>query len=115
MSTPQTDSHSPAPVPADGSDSVRAEVQREYAAKLAQAELKAHAAQAGIKLADGFTDYLDASKLLGEDGTPSAEAIAKALEPLKPAEPEFPRLKGMGYYPGPFQPAPRVSLDIRNR
>ncbi|GGV14525.1 hypothetical protein [Streptomyces spectabilis] len=116
MSDHQTDSHSAAPVPADGSESVRAEVRREYAAKLAQAELKAHAAQAGIKLAEGFTDYLDSSKLLGEDGSPSAEAIAKALEPLKPAEPEFPQIQGMGYYPGPpFRPTPGVSLDIRNR
>ncbi|MFE6688002.1 hypothetical protein ACFVFQ_16180 [Streptomyces sp. NPDC057743] len=116
MSTPQTDSHSPAAVPADGSDAVRAEVQREYAAKLAQAELKVHAAQAGIKLSSEFADYLDTSKLLGEDGNPSPEAIAKALEPLKPSQPEFPQIKGMGYFPGsPFQPAPRVSLDVRKR
>lgn len=116
MSDPQTDSHSPAPMPADGSDAVRAEVQREYATKLVAAELRAYAAQAGIKLPDGFTDYLDASKLLGEDGSPSAEAIARALQPLKPAEPEFPQLKGMGYHPGPaFRSIPRISLDIRKR
>ncbi|MGW7247372.1 hypothetical protein [Streptomyces decoyicus] len=116
MSDHQTESHSPAPMPADPADSVRAEVQREYAAKLVQAELRAQAAQAGIKLSDGFTEYLDASKLLGEDGNPSVEAIGKALEPLKSAEPEFPQIKGMGYYPGPpFRSTPRVSLDVRER
>ncbi|BCM65772.1 hypothetical protein EASAB2608_01106 [Streptomyces sp. EAS-AB2608] len=117
MSDPQTDSHSPAPVPADGSDTVRAEVQREYAAKLAHAELRAQAAQSGIKLGDGFTDYLDASKLLGEDGTPSAEAIGKALAPFAAAQqPQFPHLVGAGFHrDGDRVPARRVSLDIRKR
>ncbi|GCD45361.1 hypothetical protein [Streptomyces paromomycinus] len=117
MSDPQTDSHSPAPVPADGSDAVRAEVQREYAAKLAHAELRAQAAQAGIKLGEGFTDYLDPSKLLGEDGTPSAEAIGKALAPFKPSEPTFPHLVGSGpNRSGGSMPERRpVSLDVRKR
>ncbi|MFE6688767.1 hypothetical protein ACFVFQ_20125 [Streptomyces sp. NPDC057743] len=116
MSDPQADSHSPAPVPADHSDSVRAEVQREYAAKLVQAEVRAHAAQAGINLAQGFTDYLDPSKLLGEDGDPSAEVIARALEPLKPAEPEYQQLVGTGFHRGVHSaPTHRVSLDVRKR
>lgn len=116
MSDPQTDSHSPAQVPADGSDAVRAEVQREYATKLAKAELRTQAAQAGIKLGDGFTDYLDASKLLGEDGNPSAEAIGKALAPLAAAqEPKFPQIAGSGYNRNEPVPVRRVSLDVRNR
>ncbi|MER6502300.1 hypothetical protein ABT218_23705 [Streptomyces sp. NPDC001455] len=117
MSDHQTDSLSPDSMPADPADSVRAEVQREYAAKLAQAELKAHAAQAGIKLGEGFTDYLDASKLLGEDGTPSAEAIGKALAPLAGAQEPAPQLMGAGYHRGgyPVQQHRRVSLDIRKR
>lgn len=116
MSDPQTDSHSPATVPADPADSIRAEVQREYAAKLAQAELRAQAAQAGIKLGEGFTDYLDASKLLGEDGTPSAEAIGRALAPLLPAKPDYPHLVGAGFHrSGDRVPARRVSLDVRKR
>lgn len=116
MSDPQTDSHSSAPVPADGFDSVRAEVQREYAAKLARAELRAHAAQAGINLGEGFTDYLDPSKLLGEDGNPSAEAISKALAPLAAAqEPKFPQLGGTGHSMPVERFTRRVSLDIRHR
>ncbi|WP_405889660.1 hypothetical protein OG427_05590 [Streptomyces sp. NBC_00133] len=97
-------------------DSIRAEVQREYAAKLAQAELKAQAAQSGIKLGDGFTDYLDASKLLGEDGNPSAEAIGEALAPFRPQEPKFAQLAGTGHsHRGGPIPQRRVSLDVRNR
>lgn len=116
MSDPQTDSHSPAQVPADGSDAVRAEVQREYATKLAKAELRTQAAQAGIKLGDGFTDYLDASKLLGEDGNPSAEAIGKALAPLAAAqEPKFAPIAGAGYNRNGPPSVRRVSLDVRNR
>ncbi|MEW1548988.1 hypothetical protein [Streptomyces tsukubensis] len=117
MSDNQTDSPFPDAAPADPAESVRAEVQREYATKLAAAELKVQAAQGGIKLSDGFTDYLDYSKLLGEDGSPSAEAIGKALAPwAAPKEPEFPQLKGTGYYEHQRGPAlPTVSLDVRNR
>lgn len=116
MSDHQTGSHSPAAVPADGSDSVRADVQREYAAKLAHAELRAQAAQAGIKLGDDFTNYLDASKLLGEDGAPSAEAIGKALAPFAAAQAQFPHLVGAGFHRDSAPvPARRVSLDVRKR
>lgn len=81
-------------MPTDPSHSVRAEVEREYSGKLARAELKGYAAQAGITLPDGFTEYLDGSKLLGEDGKPSAEAMDKALAPFKLKEPAFPHLVG---------------------
>ncbi|MER6250235.1 hypothetical protein ABT224_02395 [Streptomyces sp. NPDC001584] len=116
MSDAQTDSHSPAQVLADGSETVRAEVQREYATKLAKAELRVQAAQAGIKLGDGFTDYLDTSKLLDEDGNPSAEAIGQALAPLAAAqEPQFPQIAGTGHYRNGPPPTRRVSLDVRQR
>ncbi|MFE4330937.1 hypothetical protein ACFRQM_16325 [Streptomyces sp. NPDC056831] len=117
MSDPQTDSHSSSPVPVDPADAIRAEVQREYAAKLAQAEIKTHAAQAGINLPDGFTDYLDASKLLGEDGRPSAEAMNQALAPFKSKEATFPHLVGAGpnRSGGPMPERRRISLDVRKR
>ncbi len=99
------------------SEYARVEVEREYAGRLAHAELRAQAAQAGIKLSDGFTDYLDPSKLLGEDGTPSAEAIGKALAPFKPSEPTFSHLVGAGpNRDGSPMPERRpVSLDVRKR
>ncbi|MEU9879897.1 hypothetical protein [Streptomyces phaeochromogenes] len=54
----------------DPAEAIRAEIRREYAGKLAQAEVKAQAAKAGIAIPEGFADYLDTSKLLGEDGQP---------------------------------------------
>ncbi|WEB42258.1 hypothetical protein MOV08_25440 [Streptomyces yunnanensis] len=117
MSDHQTDSHSSEAVPADPADAIRAEVQREYTAKLAMAELKAQAAESGIKLGDGFTDYLDTAKLLGKDGNPSTEAIGNALAPLAAAQgPKFPQLVGAGFHrSGDRVPARRVSLDVRKR
>ncbi|MEI5099546.1 hypothetical protein RB200_14315 [Streptomyces sp. PmtG] len=118
MSDPQADSHSQTAVLADLSDSVRAEVQREYAAKLAKAEFRAQAAQVGVTLGEGFTEYLDTSKLLGEDGTPSAEAITRALAPMIPERPsEFAQLVGAGFHRSGdrVQQHPRVSLDVRKR
>ncbi|MEU9102391.1 hypothetical protein [Streptomyces sp. NPDC048361] len=118
MSDAQTDSHYQTAVPTDPSHAVRADVQREYAAKLAKAEFRAQAAQSGVTLGDGFTEYLDTSKLLGEDGTPSAEAIAKALAPMIPARPsEFASLVGAGFHRSGdrAQQPPRVSLDVRKR
>jgi hypothetical protein len=104
-------------MPADLSDPVRAQVEREYSGKLARAELKGYAAQAGIELPDGFTEYLDGSKLLGEDGKPSAEAMDKALAPFKPRDPAFPHLVGSGpnRSGGPLPERRRVSLDVRKR
>ncbi|MER6530347.1 hypothetical protein [Streptomyces sp. NPDC001508] len=103
--------------PANPSHFVRAEVEREYAGKLARAELKSHAAQAGITLPDGFTEYLDGAKLLGEDGKPSAEAMDKALAPFKPKDPAFPHLVGAGHNRdgSPIPERRRVSLDVRKR
>jgi hypothetical protein len=118
VSDPQADSHSQTTAPADPSQAVRAEVQREYAAKLAKVEFKAQAAQAGVTLGEGFTEYLDTSKLLGEDGTPSAEAITRALAPMIPEHPsEFAPLVGAGFHRSGdrVQQRPRVSLDVRKR
>ncbi|MFJ6790442.1 hypothetical protein [Streptomyces angustmyceticus] len=111
MSDTEPISEAPA---ADPSDSVRSEVEREYSGKLARAELKGYAAQAGINLPNGFTEYLDGSKLLGEDGKPSAEAMDQALAPFKPA---FPQLVGAGHNSDgrPIPAHPRISLDVRKR
>lgn len=93
----------PGDIPSAGDASVaevaRTEVRREYAGKLAQAELKAEAARVGVEFPAEFLDFLDTSKLLGEDGNPSDEVIAKVI--------------GLGRPPakGPV----RVSLDIRHR
>ncbi|MCC2278507.1 hypothetical protein LKL35_24230 [Streptomyces sp. ET3-23] len=98
-------------------ETIRAEVRREYAGKLAQAELRAQAARTGAEISDAHVEHLDLSKLVDENGNPSAEVIAAILQPYqKPAEPKFPQLMGAGHYRGgPFPPARRVSLDVRKR
>ncbi|WP_370419565.1 hypothetical protein AB8O64_14605 [Streptomyces sp. QH1-20] len=117
MSDAAPNSETPQPMPAAvDADAIRAEVMREYSDQLTQAEFKAQVAEAGAKIPDGLMDYLDTSKLLGDDGRPSAEVIARVLEPFMPKKPEFPQLMGMGYYRGsPVPSAPRVSLDVRKR
>ncbi|MFI0912893.1 hypothetical protein [Streptomyces abikoensis] len=117
MSGSQTVSDSMGSIPADPAGAIRAEVEREYAAKLAISELKAQAARDGAKVSDAFFDYVDPSKLLGEDGWPSAEVIKRALEPYQPTPAsEFPRLMGAGYHRGgSFPAAPQISLDVRKR
>lgn len=101
---------------ADHAEAIRAEVQSEYAGKLAHAELRAQAAKDGISLPEGFTEYLNTSKLLEEDGSPSVKEIAKLLEPFQPKAPTY--LQGIGLgrqggYVGPSKPS--LSLDARNR
>jgi hypothetical protein len=116
MSDPQTDSHSPTPVPADPTEIIRAEVQHEYAVKMAQAELKTQAAKGGFTVPDAYADYLDFSKLVCEDGTPSAEAITQVLHPFRPKEPVFAQGLGMGRQgDGRAFPARHVPLDVRHR
>ncbi|MFC8196633.1 hypothetical protein ACFUTV_14675 [Streptomyces sp. NPDC057298] len=102
----------------DSSEAIRSEIHHEYAGKLARAAMETQAAKDGITLPEGYTGYLDTSKLVGEDGNPSAEAIAKALEPFQPDEPKFPPLSGAGWSRGssPITPhGQRVSLDARHR
>lgn len=101
----------------DPAEAMRTELRREYAGKLVQAEVKAYAAQAGIKLPEGFTAYLNPSALLGADGTPSAEAISQALAPFAvAAEPTLPHLAGAGHNRDGNRIEPRrVSLDVRKR
>ncbi|MFE2041086.1 hypothetical protein ACFXAZ_09165 [Streptomyces sp. NPDC059477] len=98
----------------DPAEAIRAEVSREYAAKLAQAELEAQAAKAGITLPEEFTSYLNLPRLIGEDGNPSAEAISRVLETFRPSM-KLPPLAGAGHNRdgGPFKP--HVSLDSRGR
>ncbi|MBB5118016.1 hypothetical protein GO001_23805 [Streptomyces sp. NRRL B-1677] len=113
--TPNSEIPSSMPAAVD-LDAIRAEVIREYADELTRAEFKVQAAEAGAKIPDGFMDYLDTSKLLGEDGLPSAEAIARVVEPFTPKAPKLPQLMGAGYHRGGSWPAaPVKSLDIRNR
>lgn len=103
----------PEPGPADPAEAIRAEVHREYAGKLALAELRIQAAKDEIDLPKGFTDYLDLSKLTDDEGQPSEEVISQVLKPFRA---KFADLQGAGYHQNPapvFQIQP--SLDARHR
>ncbi|MER7847004.1 hypothetical protein ABTZ03_23990 [Kitasatospora sp. NPDC096077] len=111
----QPDSQTPAIVLADPSEGIRAEVHREYAGKLALAELRIQAAKDEIDLPEGFTDYLDVSRLTDDDGQPIEDVITEILKPFQ-KKMKFAELQGAGYHRNPapvFQPRP--SLDARHR
>ncbi|MFD5562723.1 hypothetical protein [Kitasatospora griseola] len=96
--------------------STAVDLHREYARRLAQAEMKAQAAMSGIALSDGFLSLLDCSKLIDEGGDPSADAIALVLTQFRAAqEAEFTQGLGLGYHQGPLVPLNTFSLDARNR
>jgi hypothetical protein len=68
-----------------------AEALRAAAPRMVRAELRAAAAESGVaKYAlDGFLEYADLSKFVGDDGEPDSKAIAAAMKKLgggKPAD-----------------------------
>ncbi|WP_431041415.1 hypothetical protein ACQUSR_05615 [Streptomyces sp. P1-3] len=98
-----------------GIEAIRAEIQQEFSERLVTAELRARAAEDGIKLPEGITDFLDFSKMMGEDGQPRADIIEKILTPFAgEKEPKFPQLEGLGYHRSSYTSSP-VSLDARKR
>ncbi|MFG3405943.1 hypothetical protein [Streptomyces sp. NPDC048142] len=100
---------------ADPAEAIRSEVVREYGGKLAKAEFRAQAAIEGVPLSSEFIDLLDFSKLVGEDGNPSAEAIKTALQPFQGLrEPDFPQLAAVGHH-RVGSSAKATSLDARHR
>ncbi|MCC3773680.1 hypothetical protein [Streptomyces sp. UNOB3_S3] len=83
-------------------DDARREALSELASSLAEAEIRAQAATAGVTVQ---TDYLDLARFLGEDGRPDSETVAAYIARQAPAKPEFPKLRGAGYYRGGSGPA----------
>ncbi|MFE9455975.1 hypothetical protein [Streptomyces californicus] len=68
----------------------------EYGTRLADAELRAQAAKAGVELPPA--DFLNLSKFVGDDGSVNADVIGSFVSSLpKPvAEPEFTQGLGLG-------------------
>lgn len=62
----------------------QAEAARANAPRLVRAELRAAAAESGLakQALDGFLDYADLSKFVGDDGEPDSAAIAAAVKRL---------------------------------
>ncbi|GAA2566255.1 hypothetical protein GCM10010435_44290 [Winogradskya consettensis] len=60
------------------------EASRAAAPRLVRAELRAEAVEAGLakEALDGFLEYADLSKFVGDDGEPDSKAIAAAVKRL---------------------------------
>ncbi|BAJ32372.1 hypothetical protein KSE_66130 [Kitasatospora setae KM-6054] len=99
---------------ADLTQAIREEVHREFAIRLVQAEVRLQAAQAGIEIPADLMDLIDSSKLLGEGGQPSQEAIDVLLSAVR-TEPVFAPLVGAGHHRGGTPTASSFSLDARRR
>ncbi|MCC2279525.1 hypothetical protein LKL35_29445 [Streptomyces sp. ET3-23] len=69
----------------------------EVGTSLAEAEIRAQAAAAGVSVP---TDYLDLSRFVAEDGRADRERVTELIASLpKPeVQPEFPQLMGTGYH-----------------
>ncbi|MFF4952854.1 hypothetical protein [Streptomyces chattanoogensis] len=70
----------------------------EVGTSLAEAEVRAQAASAGVSVP---TDYLDLARFVGEDGRADREKVTAFISSLPkptPPEPEFPQLMGAGYH-----------------
>ncbi|OKH95419.1 hypothetical protein [Streptomyces uncialis] len=79
-------------------EEARSSALTEFGTSLAEAEIRAQAATAGISVP---TDYLDLGRFLSEDGRADRDKVTAFIASLpKPAapEPEFPPLKGAGHY-----------------
>lgn len=62
----------------------------EMGTRLAEAEIKAAAANAGRKVPDGFSNFLNMTAFIGEDGTPNGDAITAFINSLPEATPKGP-------------------------
>lgn len=77
----------------------RQEALSELASTLAEAEIRAQAATAGVTVQ---TEYLDLAQFVGEDGRPDAERVAAFVsgQSAASAQPKFPQLMGAGHHRG---------------
>ncbi|MGG2462846.1 hypothetical protein ACO0M4_24010 [Streptomyces sp. RGM 3693] len=83
-------------------ESAKAEARKaalaEVGTSLAEAEIRAQAAAAGVTVP---TDYLDLSRFVAEDGRADRERVTELIASLPKPEaqqPEFPQLMGTGYH-----------------
>lgn len=97
----------------DSVEALRAELVQEYAERLAHAELRIQAAEAGVTIPEAFLNVLDMPKLVDSDGNPNAEAIASIVGAIN-KEPAYRQDIGLGRQ-GPVYHNRQVSLDARRR
>ncbi|MGI5531531.1 hypothetical protein ACQEVX_30385 [Streptomyces syringium] len=75
----------------------RQETLSELSPSLAEAEIRAQAAAAGVAVQ---TEYLDLARFLGEDGRPDTGLVAQFVAKEGAARPPLPQLMGAGYHRG---------------
>ncbi|PNE29802.1 hypothetical protein AF335_33075 [Streptomyces eurocidicus] len=78
----------------------RRETLSELSPSLAEAEIRAQAAAAGVTVQ---TEALDLTHFLGEDGRPDTDRIARFVakgDTVSAARPRLPQLMGAGYHRG---------------
>jgi hypothetical protein len=81
----------------EAKEKARTETLAEVGSRLANAELRAAAAAAGVEIPDTVSQYLDVSRFIGDDGNPNAEAISTFVASLpQPKAPKFPQNVGIG-------------------
>ncbi|MEU7863491.1 hypothetical protein [Nonomuraea sp. NPDC049141] len=81
---------------AEAKEKARSETLAEIGSRLATAELRAAAAWAGVEIPETVSQYLDASRFIGENGDPDAQAISAFVASLQPTGPKFPQNVGIG-------------------
>lgn len=89
----------------------RAEAAREYGARLARAEFRAHVAAKGIKVDDDVFDLIDTTKFVDESGEVDDTEIKKAVAKLAKLAPKPGGTSGGDFAGGNGSGAPAKSLQ----
>ncbi|MEU9191867.1 hypothetical protein [Streptomyces hundungensis] len=97
----------------DPVEALRAELVQEYTERLAHAELRIQAAEAGVTIPEAFLNVLDLPKLIDSDGNPNTEAIASIVGSVN-KEPQYRQDIGLGRQGSAYHTR-QVSLDARRR
>lgn len=97
----------------DAKKAARQEALSEVGGKLVQAELKAAAAESGVKLPEGFEDVLNLSKFLGDNGSVNTDAVTNFVNSLGGSSSGLPKVGGIGPQHG--DPKGQVTRDQLSR
>lgn len=86
---------------------------QEFGARLAEAEIRAAAASAGKKIPDGFSEFINLSKFVGDNGFPDADAISAFVNSLPSSAPANPFAQNVGIGPQGGAPRQLTREDLR--
>ena len=86
---------------------------QEFGARLAEAEIRAAAASAGKKIPDDFSEFINLSRFVGENGFPDADAISTFVNSLPSSAPANPFAQNVGIGPQGGAPRQLTRDDLR--